>query len=305
MKNLFYFALLLLCTTSCSTVLPFRQIGTLTSDNVKVNDRGYEYIHKDFTISYNFWSEGGNVSFTITNNSDKDIYLLMDQCHFIANGWAQDYYKNRTYVVSSARSSSVASTAGASVNANAQLSGQLSNFAQYMINSPISNVNYSNAAVGYGASRMVAGTLSSSAQSGHSIETPEPKTICIPAHSSKQFSEFNIMSTPHRECGFARDPKEKDGVNWDFANAIDSPRVIENRLTLNIKGETIPVINTFYISQLTNIAYHNSYIVEYKRGCSGKGYAQPYIIDKASAPNKFYTNYKYTKGADNDRIQKK
>jgi hypothetical protein len=307
MKKIFYFILVMLCMESCAPMAySFRQIGTLTSDNVTMNEKGYEYSNPNFTISYNFWSEGGNVVFTVTNNSDKDIYLLMDQCYFVVNGWAHDYYKARTYVSSFATSSSVATTAGVSVNANAQLSGQLSGYAKSMVNTPISNVNYTNATVGYGASKMVSGSLSNSAHAGSSTETPEAKIVCIPAHSAKQFSEFNVMGSPYRVCGFARDPQEKDGVNWNFSSALDSPRTIENRLMFNVEGEVVPVVNTFYISQLTNISENNCFVWEYSEDCNGNKSWYPDVrIDKTTSPNKFFTNYIYNKTQGNDRMNKK
>ncbi len=296
------------CLQSCApTVYTFRQVGTLTSDNVKVCDKGYEYTHSDFTIAYNFWSEGGEMAFTITNKSDKDIYLLMDKCHFVINGTAKDYYKGRTYVDSYASSSSVATTAGVGASANAQLSGQLNSLSTSMINAPGSNVAYSGAVTtGYGASKVVAGTMSRSSQSAYTVETPEPKVVCIPARSSKHFSEFNVMGSPYRVCGFARDPQEKDGVNWNFSSALDSPRAIENRLMFNIGGDIIPVINTFYISQLTNISENNCFVWEYSEDCNGKKSWYPDVcIDKTSSPNKFYTNYTYNKAQDSDRMNKK
>ena len=275
-----------------------------------MSDKGYVYTHPDFTISYNFWSYGGNVSFVIKNHSDKDIYLLKDQCFFIQNGWAQDYYRNRTYIVSTASSSSVSQTSGASINANAsaQLSGELNGFAKLMINSPTSNINYSNATAGisYGASQMAAGTLSHSSQSGYSIETQEQKTICIPAHSSKHFSEFSIMTTPYRECGFARDPEEKEGTIWSFSSALDSPNAFENRLVLKINETIVPIVNTFHISQFTNVREDYSYINEYKKDCNDKiiSWTKDVKIDKLYAPNRFHTTYRCQIGIDNDRISK-
>ncbi len=85
---------------SCSSLSPYLQVAKLTSDNVQMNNNGkFEYKQQNLTISYNFWNNGGNVRFIVTNSSDKDIYLLVDKCYFIENGFASDYYKNRTYVV--------------------------------------------------------------------------------------------------------------------------------------------------------------------------------------------------------------
>lgn len=98
-----------MCSVSCSTINQFCQIGKLESDNVILSDHGsYDYTDSNLKISYNFWSKGGDVAFTITNTSDKDIYLLTDRSFLVRNGQAYDYYKNRTFVNSSTNASSVA-----------------------------------------------------------------------------------------------------------------------------------------------------------------------------------------------------
>jgi len=289
---------------SCSPALhAYRQIGTLTSDNVEVNNDEFQYKHSAFTISYDFWSEGGNVLFTITNNSDEDIYLLKDQCFFVINGWAQDYYKNRTYVTSASSSSSTATTIGFGSSENAQLSGNLKGYGKMMFNTLGGNADYNKLSKGVGFSRMFAETSSQSSQSGYSVETKEPQTICIPAHSSKQFSEFNVMGSPYRTCGFARDPQGKDGVSWNFLSALDSPRTIENRLIFKVNGEIVPIVNTFYVSQLTNISEKNSMSEVSATDC--KGNKTNTKVERLYAPNKFYTGYKCAIGVDNDINDKK
>lgn len=108
MKKIIYF-LTLLCLQSCSSQYQFCQIGRLSSDNVILRDNNtFDYSNSDLTISYNFWSNGGKVSFTITNKSDKDIYLLTDKSYFINNGQAYDYYKNRTFITEHTTSSAKA-----------------------------------------------------------------------------------------------------------------------------------------------------------------------------------------------------
>lgn len=307
MKKSLYAIVALLLMTSCSpTYYGFMQVGKLSSDNVEINDAGrFTHTRPELTIAYNFWSYGGEVSFCITNTSDNDIYLLMDKSFFIQNGVAYDYFKNRTYI--SHKSSSSATTIGAAASANAQLYGNLSYWEQLRINSIGANVNYSSASVGYAAS--VNQAYSSSSQKGYSIEFPESSTICIPAHSSKIFSEFSISDAPYRKCGFARDPKNTDGENITFSKAEKSPEVIENRLVFNINGQEVPVINTFYVSEYINI--HDgagyAYTTDYSTDCNGKklSSAPDIKIYKHSTPNCFYTKYKCIIGYDNDRIKTK
>lgn len=298
MKKLFNFISLIgaICILlSCSPdIYQFRQIGTISSDNVKLSDKGFEYTDSNITISYNFWSKFGNVSFVITNNTDNNIYLLKDQCFFVQNGWAQDYYKNRTYV----ETSSIAQTAGASVET--QLYGQLSDNTQRMINIRSKpSVSYSSL-----MSESASGTVSQSEQYGYSVETPEQKIICIPAHSSKRFSEFVIRVWPYRACGFTRDPLEEgEGVNWSFSSALDSPNSFENRLVFNIEGKIVPIVNKFYISKLTNIYEPYSYSREEIKDCNGRN-VDEFEIERLSGSNKFYINYECEEGVDNDRIKK-
>ena len=284
MKKLFYFAVALLMS-SCS--YQFLQVGKLSSDNVVLSDKGdYEYKHSEFTISYNFWSYGGSVAFTITNNSDKDIYLLMDKCFFVQNGVAYDYYQNRTFTskTSSSYTSSISATASST------------------------NVQYNNilfTTYGNSVSKSATGVVVGGVQSGYSIAKPENKEVCIPAHSSKYFSEFYISDIPYRQCGFARDTNDKEGEKIHFPSAAESPQSIENRLVFNINGEIVPIVNTFYVCEYMNIGNYENYafISHLTKDCKGNNIyplTRSYIH---KANNSFYTKYECKFGKDNDRTK--
>ncbi|MBO5771628.1 MAG: hypothetical protein J6R09_03225, partial [Alistipes sp.] len=76
----------------------------------------------------------------------------------------------------------------------------------------------------------------------------------------------------------------------------------------NINGESVPIVNTFYVSQYLNIYDGDgyAYIAEFDTDCNGKkiGYYPNIRIYKHAATNCFYTTYKCSIGADNDRIKK-
>lgn len=263
MKKLILYILALMCLASCSSVYQFYQIGKLKSDNVILSNQGsYDYIDSNLKISYNFWSKGGNIAFTVTNISDKDIYLLTDRSFLIKNGKAYDYYKNRTIVNGSTNASAVA----------------------------VYSIGYQNA-------------------QQQSVEICELKTICIPAKSYKEFSEYSMLSAPYRECGFARDSQEKEGSKWTFSSMSTSPLCIENRLVFNINGEIIPIVNTFYVVEFINIlnAEGYLYVSDYSKDCNGKNVSwYPDVkFYRHSSPNCFYIPYDCTIGVDNDRINKK
>ena len=304
MKKFYYAFILLALATSCSTV-SYCQIGVLSSDNVEMNDRGqYKYSQNELTISYNFWSYGGKVSFSVTNKTDNDIYLLMDCSHFINNGWAYDYYKNRVYTISESSSSSTRSTIGASANNAAQLNGTL--------NTSLSSTNakYSGISVSQDISIMATESESYGSQLGYSVKFPESKSICIPAHSSKHFSEFQILDRAYRQCGFARDSKDTEGEKLTFPNANSSPTCIENRLVFKINGQIVPIVNNFYVKEYINILNSEgyAYLLTYRTKCNGDAlstFADKKIY-KHAMRNSFYTDYTYNHYVDsNDRIDDK
>lgn len=300
MKKFYYALALLALATSCSVT--YCQIGVLSSDTVKMDDDGrFKYTQPELTISYNFWSNGGKVTFTVTNKTDHDIYLLMDNSRFINNGWADDYYKNRVYSYRASSSSSSISTIGANINYAAQLNGTL--------NLPISTVDakYSGISVSQGVSAIAAKSASYSSELGYSIEIPESKSVCIPAHSSKLFSEFQILNNPYRQCGFARDSKDTDGEKLTFPNENSSPTCIENRLVFNIDGQIVPILNKFYVKEYINILNDNGYAYTYvyRTKCNGESLTSypDKKVYKHAMRNSFYTEYTYSNGDSNDRIE--
>ncbi len=70
---------------SCTTY----QIGTLESLDA---DPNFEYKTDDLTVTYDFWAQGGQLRFTITNNTESPIYIDWTHSNFIINGYAFDYF---------------------------------------------------------------------------------------------------------------------------------------------------------------------------------------------------------------------
>ena len=87
MKRLL-FLLLLLSLTSCGAYL---QIATFHSNEMTKTDNGYEYSDDAVTVSYKINKEGPIFDFTITNNSEQDIYIVTDKSCFVYNGNVYDY----------------------------------------------------------------------------------------------------------------------------------------------------------------------------------------------------------------------
>lgn len=123
------------------------------------------------------------------------------------------------------------------------------------------------------------------------IEYTEKPLVCIPAHSSKAFEEFNVATSVFRECGFIRDPKKEESAIREYSQN-SSPRIIENRLTFKVGDMIIPVTNIFYVSRFQNISYYDA--TEYIKVENCDGTKTRVLVNKMSAKNKFYITYNET-----------
>ena len=86
-------ALALFSLTSCHE--DFYQISTVYGENT---DSQQQFENEDIVLKYNFWEDGGILSFTITNKTDKPIFIDWSHSNFIFNGYSYDYYSNETKI---------------------------------------------------------------------------------------------------------------------------------------------------------------------------------------------------------------
>ena len=121
-----------------------------------------------------------------------------------------------------------------------------------------------------------------------SVEYAEQPIVCIPAHSSKTFEEFNVSTSAFRECGFVRNPSRKEISVREFSIS-DSPRVIENRLVFQLGDISLPVVNVFYVSKYQNISYGNA--TKYVNVADCDGTIRSIKVNTMSADNRFYVTY--------------
>lgn len=272
-KHLILFITNLGLLTACTPTV-YEQIATLSSEEVQLDENG-TFAYKDplMTIEYNFWSETGKCDFIITNHSDNDLYLDLAKSYFIKNGFANDYYQARTYVYSD-RSMASSKTTTAIAN----------NIRKEYATFNLLSTSKSKIGNNVGSSE----TTSFISEKGRTVEYSEKPVICIPAHSKKIVSEFNITSSLYRECGFVRDPS-KDEKSIKTFTASTSPILIENKLMFKTGEKEIPVNNRFFISQYQNIAYKDATQKVEIEKCDGtKMKVRTHIM---SAKNRFYITY--------------
>ena len=251
--------LAVLALNSCAAY--YQQIVTMSSPQMKLSDKGeLGFSDLGVTLSYDFWSENGQMNYLVTNDTDSDISIDMAHSFLIVNGIANDYYQKRTFSyakqITSVSSTLASTTTYRSVSTN--LLG--------VYNEGI-----------YGTK--------------NSVEIEEKDIIIIPAHASKRICQFSLLDSPLRKCGFPRNPSKKEEAILEF-DEVNTPLVIENRLMIVADGEDHPITNRFYISNIENVSKEVSTEKKPKQDCSGRNTAELYEFNKYEATNKFFLEYK-------------
>lgn len=266
MKKLLFFGLLTLVMSSCVS-LPHYQICNVASDLPKSSTGAYEYKSNTCDVVYNFWSEGGLLSFLVVNNSDEIIYIDLSKSFLIKNGIAYDYYLNR--VTSS--SSSEASSETKALSATA-----------------LGFWNYSGKK--YPGSVSAASAATAASSKSNSISFEEKPVVAIPPHASKIFSEYQIMSSRFTDCDLYEDTSKKEEAIMQF-NQSTTPVTFNNYICYRVgnQPEEYYIDNSFFISQVSN-QHYDSTINLVEQGCANEQKTKQEVFIHSS-PSQFYIKY--------------
>mgnify|MGYP007126629084 CR=1 FL=1 len=263
-KSIFFMATIIaLSCTSCAR--NFYQIYQADPTSNTINDRLISE-NQDYTITYNLWDNGGNFGFIFHNKTDQNIYVNMKETFFIQNGIAHNYFQDRTFSNS---------------NDNRLSSSHSVSAAGYTGFNSFWNLLQ-------GSKKT---TVSSSSSQG--VTFKEEEIVCIPAHTSKTFSEYNIVNNIYRDCDLSRYPKKKEIRTKRFSK-FDTPYIFSNRIVYT-KGESDSNIkhnieHEFYVSAITNYREKDIIKIEQDSFCGEKGEnIEVFTINQTS--NKFYLKY--------------
>jgi len=265
-KNYFLSFLFSIVFISCSSSKYFYQVCKTTPDsNISMKENFLVYEDANCKVSYNLWVEGGNVGFQFYNKTESNIYLNLEECFFISNGMANNYFKNRVYTTSTNIGSSQS------------------------IAKSISGINYLK------LDQTNSASLNTISTNGISISSNEDKIVCIPALTSKIVKEYSINQTPYRDCDLLRFPDKKELKTLSF-KLTNSPIVFSNKIEYKVgqSGNPIKFENKFFVSEITN--YPKSEIIESKfdtycgENISSDDNKKNDYFKKVS-PDKFYTKY--------------
>lgn len=248
----------------------YYQVYDIQSSDVSMKDGVFAFDNADCRITYNMWSEGGNVSFMVQNKTDNNLYIVMPKSFFILNGVANDYYSETTY------SRAVTNSAQLSAARQVSVGGFISNgLAWYPAH--IGRV--------YGAS--IGSSLT------ESITTRESPMTCVPPKSSKLIFGFNISDHIYKDC---------DNYKFNYPSRVsplisysenDTPIKFRNRIAYSFDEESKDIKYIDHSFRMTNLQNYSQKAAldklkyeecETNRNMSVKSFTM-------SSPNKFYNIY--------------
>jgi uncharacterized RmlC-like cupin family protein len=229
-KHAFLFLALATASTSCTTI--YHQAHRVVPEiPMRMAENSILFEDENCTIAYDFGArEGGDAGFLIHNKTDNNIHVNLDECYFVLNGMAHDYYQNKVLTISE----SVTNSSGVRKSRSASAVRTFAPaFQDYVAN------------VGFGAE---VGVMSGVAISnGVSASYQQKKIVTIPPGASKKITGFVVNETIY------------DIKSISFSKG-DSPIVFENHISYQTgRGdESRSVVNRFYISEITNLPERRS-----------------------------------------------
>ncbi|HBQ57056.1 MAG TPA: hypothetical protein DD786_07905 [Porphyromonadaceae bacterium] len=233
------------------------------------NREALVYEDENCEVTYNLWSHGGNMGFGFFNKTKENIYLNLDECFFVRNDVANDYYLEREFT----QSSNVGSKSSRKKGGSLALTG----------------LNF----LGLIQSNQAAAEVSESlmTSSGSSVSVKEKKIVTIPPGTLKYISEYNINESLYRDCDLLKYPRRKQVKTLHFMKE-ESPFVFSNRITYRVgeSAEPVQFENQFYVSEITN--YPEKEVVDYESDefCGEKS-EEKYNFFKIKSPDRFYIMY--------------
>lgn len=288
MKRLFFFIVVCVAFSSCAPTTYFQMYQTQPISDITMRENCMVFEDENCEVVYNFWKECGEIGFVFYNKTNENLYLHLDECFYIANGFANDYYMNRIYTISKSNITSTQLTniyslyvtrSDATANANYYQIGSYGSGDAYG-----SQTTCKNGYV-YGST----GTITNA--SSNSISVAEKQILCIPPKTSKIITEFDIKNSIYRSCDIYRNPGKKDPHSVTFSKD-NTPLVFGNRIAYSIgdRDELIRVENDFYISKISNYSSSDITRLERVEEC-GKKKDREVRVFKESGPNQFYIQY--------------
>jgi len=228
------------------------QVFQMKSETVQSHADNLKYNNEDCSVIYNLWGANGNPGFTIYNHTDENIYIDLNQTHFIRNGVAYDYFLNREYQTGHSN------TIGVSTSKSMQ--GTFYNYGAF-VNPHIGD------APSYQKSASV--SASNAVTNSKSITYKEKDIICIPPKSSKSFFEYIITDKAYFDCDLVRQPKDMHMKKLQFVEE-NTPLMFSNVIAYQKDGDSAYnyIENKFYVESIEVLKTKDMFVKkEFKNPC--------------------------------------
>jgi hypothetical protein len=263
--KIFYAVVLAAVMSSCATTSFYQVYKATPTEDMQESPTSLSYEDENCIITYDLWSDGGNIGFRFYNKSDVLIKLDIAETFFIINGTANDYYSNRVF--------NYTTNSGVTSSSRTTTETVLVNLLQ-------------------AESLQTTRSSGLTASSGQSVTYAEKPVIYIPPKTSKTIKEYRINTGLFRDCDLLLYPTEKQVKTMNFSKD-GSPLVFSNRITYIVGDSNSPVRveNEFYIDEITN--YPEEVILEsrYEEFCDQKSQLKKKYFNNYT-PDKFYIQYK-------------
>lgn len=250
MKKIVIILVLALASVSCTR--NFYQVYKTSSD-LPIENGNLVYEDQNIRVSYNLWSDKGNIGFSIYNKTNGNVYVNLGESYFILNGYANNYYRNRVFETSS---SGLKSTTFVP-------------YSPYFLSS-----------------------FAITASQGTSVSFIEEKVSCIPSKTTKHFSEYSINSDILRNCELMIYPQSKKQIVTVKYSLDNSPLVFSNRIAYSLSegGTNEYVRNEFFVSEVTNYPENEILKLQDVEKCDVKSKV---LTLQGSSADKFYLKYSF------------
>ena len=272
MKKLFLMAAVAALMCSCATPSMFYQLYKVYTDGLEQKNNQLTFENEHCVVSYDLWSQQGDMSFVLYNKTDKNMYVVMPQSFFIQNGMAYDYYTNSVNT-----SRRVAQVGGSATVANSYASAMGSSL--------------------FGSGKSA--TVAQSVTAENTTTTKEMAVVCIPPRAKKYFKGFALVETAHKDCDnyvLNYPKKASDIITY---SKDDSPWKFRNRIAYTFDPDSK---NCKYIENELWVSYLQNYTTATMQDnlrvtpCESNFPVTKTIILN-QAPNAFYNIYTKTPGA--------
>lgn len=243
------------------------------TEGAAIDKEAIVFANKDCRVTYNFYSNGGDAGFLLTNLTDSIMYVHMDESFFVLNGVTNDYYRQSFDIQGQSR------TIGSSLNIS--------------LNNGVESKKKKN------REAKVSSESATTSSHAHYSGTFERAVLTIPPHASRQLGNYNINAYVLELCGAKSNPKGRKNSGRTYTEN-DTPLTFSNTISYNIgtKGNRTLINTQFYVSEILNMT-RKAMMTETRLtdpcGKVKKGKVETMSMD---SPDRFYLLYRYDKKLD-------